>query len=124
MSRGLLAFAVLNWIAAVAVVPIFGFGNGALKLRVMSYYNQLLVNGVINEEHLAKVGWEKLPGTDLQKAQEYFLGSATSFYARTAWCGSMLLIANGCVFFSAFRNHRRSCRPRDSSTITVPRQPE
>lgn len=107
MSRVLLTFALVNWIAAVVCIPLCGLLNGALKLRVMSYYNELRVNGAINEEQLAKVGWEKLPGNEVQKAQEYFLGNATEFYTKIAWCATVLLALNGAVFFVAYRASAR-----------------
>ena len=119
MSRILIGFALVNWIAALVIIPFYGLASGALKLRVMSSYNQLRENGVINEEKLARVGWEKLPGTDLQKAHQYFLGSVTSFYTATAWCVSVLLVINGGVFFFAYRTLQRPSRLTEDATRPV-----
>ncbi|MEI6783012.1 MAG: hypothetical protein WCQ21_19055 [Verrucomicrobiota bacterium] len=106
MKRALLGFAFVSWIAALVMVPLCGLANGALKLRVMSSYNELRVNGVINEDQLPRVGWDKLLGTDLQKSHEFFLGSATGFYSRIAWFATVILIANGGVLLLAYKNHR------------------
>jgi hypothetical protein len=122
MSRLLLMLALVNWIGALTMVPLHGLANGALKLRVMSYYNQLRVHGAINEEQLAKVGWEKLPGNELQKAHQYFLGNATNFYTATAWCASALLAVNGVALLLAYRTLRRSSWLTESAATPVSRQ--
>src|SRR5205809_16497 len=97
MRKIIFFFILANWLCALASIPGIAVSNGVLEMQVMGRYSLLRNNNAINTDRLNRVGWEKLTGTELQKASEFFLGDAPHFYFLVACFSTALFAANGII---------------------------
>jgi hypothetical protein len=63
-------------------------------------------SGAVSEARLSAIpGWEKLPGTPVQKAEGFLLADACTSFTQAALLASLLLLANGTVLSVLWCRH-------------------
>jgi preprotein translocase subunit SecG len=115
-----LGLLLVNSAMAVLLVPASALAVAAMRLQVMSSFEELRQVGAVSEERLSAVaGWTELPGTPPQKAERFLLAEAPEFFTRSAWLASAVFLANSVVLFALWRR-QTPLRSHVAASVGVP----
>ena len=100
----LLGLLLVNFALAALLVPACTLAVAAMRLQVMSSFEEFQQVGAVSEDRLSAVTrWNELPGTPLQRTEGFLLAETPGFFTRAAFLASVVFLANGVVLVALWR---------------------